>query len=257
MSRRVVLVAMNGPSSPTIAPADVGGPGDLVIPFDVTDAANSIQSAFTALGLPLSAAGSGSVMQFRPAGGATLNAASAAVTVTTLASGSPQLPLFVDTGFGNTPFTGSFEGGSHLTGFAQRIAVSPALIADRQRLVVFDVATPQGDTVRPQFLLDALTKTNQSFPAANGIGGNATFTSSVAGFARRVVEAQGANAANASRLDEGQSVALAAIESRFKESSGVNIDQEMAQLVQLQTAYGANARVMTAVRDMMDLLMRM
>ena len=71
-----------------------------------------------------------------------------------------------------------------------------------------------------------------------------------------MVEAQGANAEHAERLDEGQSVALAAIESRFAEESGVNIDQEMAQLVQLQTAYGANARVMTAVRDMMDLLMR-
>ena len=61
----------------------------------------------------------------------------------------------------------------------------------------------------------------------------------------------------AARLDEGQSVALAAIESRFAETSGVNIDQEMAQLVTLQMAYGANARVMTAVRDMMDMLMRM
>ena len=41
------------------------------------------------------------------------------------------------------------------------------------------------------------------------------------------------------------------------DQSGVNVDQEMAQLVQLQTAYGANARVMTAIRDMFDLLMRM
>jgi flagellar hook-associated protein 1 FlgK len=31
----------------------------------------------------------------------------------------------------------------------------------------------------------------------------------------------------------------------------------MSELVQLQTAYGANARVMTAIRDMLDLLMRM
>ena len=74
---------------------------------------------------------------------------------------------------------------------------------------------------------------------------------------RRVVETQGANAQTAQRLNEGQKVALAAIESRFGEVSGVNIDQEMSQLVQLQTAYGANARVLTAVREMMDTLMRM
>ena len=40
-------------------------------------------------------------------------------------------------------------------------------------------------------------------------------------------------------------------------TSGVNIDQEMANLISLQTAYGANARVMTAVRDMIDTLMKM
>jgi flagellar hook-associated protein 1 FlgK len=58
------------------------------------------------------------------------------------------------------------------------------------------------------------------------------------------------------RIDEGQQIALTSIESRFAESAGVNIDQEMTQLVALQTAYGANARVMTAVRDMLDMLMR-
>jgi flagellar hook-associated protein 1 FlgK len=30
----------------------------------------------------------------------------------------------------------------------------------------------------------------------------------------------------------------------------------MANLIQLQTAYGANARVLTAARDMLDTLMR-
>jgi flagellar hook-associated protein 1 FlgK len=117
--------------------------------------------------------------------------------------------------------------------------------------------TAQGDPARPQFLLDAMTKTTHTFSQAAGISGNAPVSSTVIGFAQRIVEAQGANAESAKRLDEGQSVALAAIESRYAEGSGVNIDQEMAQLVTLQMAYGANARVMTAVRDMMDMLMRM
>jgi flagellar hook-associated protein 1 len=78
----------------------------------------------------------------------------------------------------------------------------------------------------------------------------------VTDFVRRVVETHGANAEAAQRLDEGQGIALAAVESRFAEKSGVNVDQEMSQLVQLQTAYGANARVMTAIRDMFDILMR-
>ena len=156
-----------------------------------------------------------------------------------------------------TRFTGSFDGGSQLTGFAQRLVVNPDLLDDPSAPREDTAATPQGDTERPQFLLDALTTSKRSFSGAAGLTGATPVSETVTGFARRIVEHQGANAESAARLNEGQSVALAAIESRFAETSGVNIDQEMAQLVTLQMAYGANARVMTAVRDMMDMLMRM
>jgi flagellar hook-associated protein 1 FlgK len=48
-----------------------------------------------------------------------------------------------------------------------------------------------------------------------------------------------------------------ALKQRMAEISGVNVDQEMANLINLQTAYGANARVMSAVQEMLDTLMRM
>jgi flagellar hook-associated protein 1 FlgK len=167
-----------------------------------------------------------------------------------------QFPLFVDRGRANAPYTGSTLGSSQLTGFAQRIAVNPLVIADRAKLVVSGPGVLQGDATRPSFMLDAITKAERSFSGATGIAGGAPFTASVAQFARRIVETQGTNAEMAQRLDEGQQVALAAAEGRFADYSGVNIDQEMALLVQLQTAYGANARIMTAVRDMLDMLMR-
>jgi len=181
----------------------------------------------------------------------------ASSTITTLNAGTPQLPLFTDRGIGGAAFTGVDD---QLTGFAQRIMVNAAVVSDRSNLVRMDngvPGTPQGDPTRPQFLLDSLTQSTRIFAPQAGIGGVAApLTSSVAGFGRSVVAMQGANAEAAQRLNEGQNIALAAIESRFAEVSGVNIDQEMALLVQLQTAYGANARVMTAVRDMMDMLMR-
>jgi flagellar hook-associated protein 1 FlgK len=40
------------------------------------------------------------------------------------------------------------------------------------------------------------------------------------------------------------------------ESTGVNIDSEMARLLQLQNAYAANARVMTAVKELFEMLIR-
>jgi len=178
----------------------------------------------------------------------------ASSTVTTLNAGGPQLPLFTDRGTGGNAFTGI---GDQLTGFAQRIMVNTAVVSDRSNLVSMTAGTPQGDPTRPQFMLDALTQSTRVFAPQAGIGGVAApLNSSVAGFGRSIVAMQGANAEAAQRLNEGQNIALAAIESRFADVSGVNIDQEMALLVQLQTAYGANARVMTAVRDMMDMLMR-
>ncbi len=62
------------------------------------------------------------------------------------------MPFFVDGGKGNVAFTGSYEGGSQTVGFACRIAINPALVADRSRLVVFNTspAPPQGDATRPK-----------------------------------------------------------------------------------------------------------
>ena len=48
-----------------------------------------------------------------------------------------------------------------------------------------------------------------------------------------------------------------ALEQRVADQAGVNVDQEMANLLTLQNAYGANARVMSAVKEMLDLLLNM
>ena len=60
----------------------------------------------------------------------------------------------------------------------------------------------------------------------------------------------------AQRLDEGQQVALASIQSRFLEDSRVNVDQEMSTLIELQAAYAANARVISTVKELLDVLLR-
>ena len=48
-------------------------------------------------------------------------------------------------------------------------------------------------------------------------------------------------------------LALAATaQARFASDAGVNIDEEMSKLIELQTAYTANARVLTAAREVVD-----
>jgi flagellar hook-associated protein 1 len=184
---------------------------------------------------------------------------SANITVTGLTSGTPELPFFVDGGAGGVPYTGSFDGGSKLVGFAGRIALNPALVADQSRLVVFNTAptTLSGDSTRPTQLIDKLANTTRAFSPQTGVGGLGTsFNGNVLAFAQRVVETQGSDAEAASRLNEGQQTVLSNIESRYAETAGVNVDEEMSRLIQLQTAYAANARVITAAKDMMDVLLR-
>jgi flagellar hook-associated protein 1 FlgK len=172
-------------------------------------------------------------------------------------NGTTELPFFVDGGRNNAAYTGSYEGGSQAAGFAARIKVNPGLIADRAKLVQIDPTTPQGDGTRPSLLLDRLTQSQRSFTRATGIDGStASSTGTISNFVQRVVASTGQAVEAAQRLDEGQQVALASVQSRFQETSQVNVDQEMSMLIELQSAYAANARIISTVKEMMDLLMR-
>ena len=197
--------------------------------------------------------------------GATTNVASLTarptnLTLTNPGPGAPaELPFFVDGGRGNAAYTGSFEGSWQKTGFAGRIVINPALIADRSRLIVSQTApqTLAGDITRPQMMFDRLTSASMRFAPATGVGGaGVSYVGTIADFTRRSIEATGQSVESAISLDEGQKIAKAAIDSRFAEKSGVSVDREMASLVELQTAYAANARVISAVKEMMDLLLR-
>ncbi len=146
-------------------------------------------------------------------------------------------------------------------GFAGRITVNSAVLSDPSLLVAYSgppMATTQpGDSTRPALLLDRLTNAQRGFSVASGISDAANGTrASVAEFARRVVEHQGAKAQSAISTDEGQKLVLRAVEARFSETAGVSIDQEMADLVEIQNAYAANARVVGAVKELFDVLLR-
>ena len=175
------------------------------------------------------------------------------------ATAPAEIPFFVDGVGTSNVYTGSYENGSQRVGFAQRISINPTLLADRSKLVVYagTPATPQGDTTRPQLIYDRLTSQIRTFTPATGIGSQTSaYSSTIADFAQRIVQSQGQAFETANRLNEGQQVAYSAIQSRFAADSDVNMDQELSTLVELQTAYSANARVLTSVKEMMDLLLR-
>ncbi len=75
------------------------------------------------------------------------------------------------------------------------------------------------------------------------------------GFARRLVSFQAAQSANATRDAEAQQVVASSLQDRFDAQTGVNIDDELSNLLLLQNAYSANARVITTITQLFDVLM--
>jgi flagellar hook-associated protein 1 len=184
-----------------------------------------------------------------------VTAASVTKTVSSLTGGSAQLPLFTDSG---TLFTGAINAnGSQQTGLAGRITVNNALIGDPSRIIVYSTSplTAAGDTTRSDFIFTQLTAGSYRYSPQAGIGTTATpFTGTLLNFAKQFISAQGQAANTAKQLADGQDVVLNTLQNKMNATSGVNIDEEMAHLLALQNAYSANARVMSTVKQMFDLL---
>ena len=77
-----------------------------------------------------------------------------------------------------------------------------------------------------------------------------------ANFAKQFISQQGEAATSAKQLADGQDVVLNTLQKKMNATSGVNIDDEMAHLLALQNAYSANARVMSSIKQMYDMLMQ-
>lgn len=185
-----------------------------------------------------------------------ITAADVTKTITSFGSGDPQMPLFLD---GTSVYSGAFGvTGVQSQGFAARISINGSLFGNPSQLVAYQSGTLAGDATRPNFILAQLTGSTLTFNPNSGIGTlNSPYSGSLSGFMQQVIQHQGDAAQSANTLKEGQDVVLASLQQRFADGSSVNIDTEMTNLLDLQTAYAANARVMSTIKDMLDVLMRM
>ena len=187
----------------------------------------------------------------------TVNSASTTTTTTSLTSGNPQLPLFIDAG---SPYTGAItSSGSELTGLAGRIEVNPALLNNPADLTVFSTNPPTaaGDTTRPNFLFSQLTSATFTYSPQTGLGSTtAPFNGTISNFLQQVLSQQANAATSATQLQQGQSVVVSTLQQKFNSTSQVSIDNEMSNLIALQNSYSANAHVMSVVQSMMATLMQ-
>jgi len=257
----ITLVRVDDPSVLPLPDTTTATPNDTVVGIDfsagMASVATQINAALAGAGMTASNPG-GTTLEILDdgSGNTVVNSVSAAATMTSTLGGSAEFPLFTD---GTSPYTGAITGiGAQIVGLAGRIAVNPVVAADPSTLVVFAPGTPAGDGTRPDFIYQQLTATSQTFPSTTGIGtASAPFIGSLPTYLRQVLSQQGAAATAATNLQQGQDVVLNALQQRFNETAGVNVDQEMANLLTLQNSYGANARVLTAVKDMFDTLINM
>lgn len=267
--QQVQVVAVDDPKALPLPSPSGASPQVIGIDFSGVTSTSGISSVVS----QLNAALGGTHLQFStpstPAGNETLqvitnsadnvtvNSASTTTTVTSLTSGNAQLPLFVDSG---SPYTGAVTGsGSELTGYAGRISVNPALLANPADLTVYSTSPPTaaGDTTRPNFLYSQLTSSSFTYSPQTGLGSaTAPFTGTISDYLQQFLSQQAGAATSATQLQQGQSVVVSTLQQKFNSTSQVSIDNEMSSLIALQNSYAANAHVMTVVQTMMQTLLQ-
>jgi flagellar hook-associated protein 1 FlgK len=197
---------------------------------------------------------SGNVLQVLNNGsGNVVDSLSATSTVTSLTGTSPQLSLFTD---GSQPITGAITaGGSQTTGLAGTIAVNPQITA--AGLAAYVSATASGNPTGPNFLLSQMTTASLIYSPTTGIGSSQQpYSGTLTNYMSAVASEQSQAANAATNLQQGQDTVVSALQQSLNNQSGVNIDTEMSNLIALQNAYGASARVMTTIQQMMATLLQ-
>ncbi len=245
-------------SDPTSLPLPSPDPNNPVIGVDFSAGMASVATTLNAqFGNLLQFSNpSGTTLQVLNAGtGTTVNSVTAVSTQTSLTGGTSTLPFFTD---GTTPYTGAINGGqTEMTGYAGRIQVNPALAANPGDLVAYQAGVASGDPTRPTFLTNQLTSATLTYSPQAGIGTSTSpYSGTLSDYISQVLSTQGAAASSAQNLSSGQDVIVNSLQQSLNNESGVNIDDEMANLLALQNAYSANARVLTTVNQMFTTLLQ-
>jgi flagellar hook-associated protein 1 FlgK len=266
-----VLSYKSGGVDKAVRVVNVGDPSKL--PLDYVDATGarvvgmdfSAGSAAVAAGLQgvlgsgltVSASGNSITVLDDGATNATdVNALTARTTATALQNGDAALNLFVDTN--NADFTNSLDGKTQKLGFAGRIAVNASVLIDNTLLVKATPTSSLGDPSRVDYLLDQLQNatfaSSQTGPAS---AGSFRLSGSVGDLIAQTMNYTGSLSELATSDANTQQVAMDSLDERMQSEYGVNVDEEMARLIELQNAYAANSRVIAAVQELMNRLMEL
>jgi len=237
-----------------------GSDGVRVIGFDFSGGIGAVASSLdAALGAAIVVSNpTGNVLRVVDDGaGATSDITSLATTFTAAGTqdGTLALPLFVDVA--NGAFTNSLDNNTQRLGFAGRISLNSAVVQDNSLLVKYSSTSSLGDAGRANYILDQMRQASFSGAVtATRLMGRNQLSGSVGGMVTQMLSYQGASVENTQAAQSIRDLALETLSTRMKDKYGVNVDNEMARLIELQTAYAANARVLSTVQQLINTLMK-
>jgi flagellar hook-associated protein 1 FlgK len=194
------------------------------------------------------------------------------------------LTLFTDAA-GTVPAGGGVPAQTGYIGYAATIQVAaavtadPTLVRDGTTAIVGSATGASSFTPNPAggpagfthlisrvlsytFGSDVQSGVTQSALATTGLGATGTLAapfaapSTLSAYANDLVSSQSqASAATTADLTSEQALQTS-LNAKISSISGVNMDSEMSQMIALQTAYGANARIIAAVQSMFNQLLQ-
>jgi flagellar hook-associated protein 1 FlgK len=115
-----------------------------------------------------------------------------------------------------------------------------------------------GDPSRADYLLDQLqTATFASAQKGPATADTFRLNGTVSDLIAQTMNYSGSISALATSDADTQQMAMDSIDERLQSEYGVNVDEEMARLIELQNAYAANSRVIATVQELMNRLMEL
>lgn len=249
-------------SDPTLLPVDsdfTADPSDIVIgvDFNSATAAADIQAALDAA-LPtngVSFATAGTTLSVTTVGVATVDALTANVTNSGFTDNGVAFSLFQDGTRGDT-FTNEVGASGSKVGYAGRIQLSSEVLADPSLLSRFTSGVGNtGDSSRVDFVLNQINDDVATISPDTGIGSASNpITTTAADFLQTIISTQGQRSEAAQNASDASQISFNNIQSIFQSESEVNIDVELARLIELEQAFQANARVLSTVQELADVL---
>lgn len=264
-TQQVTFVAVTDSSLLPLDDSATARADDTVYGIDISsgstaDYVTQIIAALSATDLSVSDDGSGNLQVLGDtATNTTVQSLTADVTVTGATDQGLGLAIFIDSTDGAELFTDALEDGGQRVGYAWGIAVNPDLLADSSQLVIYQTTpeeSSENDPARAEYLLNALTADKVAFDPGAGIGNaSSPYTGNVMQYVNQVTAYQGNQADDAQTYASARETITTNFAIRYEESYSVDVDAELAFLIELENAYAASARVMQTVNELYDVLM--